>query len=391
MGKSERMAYLKAIRERYRQADKISKSKILDEFCLVCCHNRKYAIRILNKKTKRRKEPAPNKRGIKPVYHEKPLVDALKDIWFACDQMCGKKLKHAIPNWLPYYEKHHGELEPRIYNKLMTMSAATIDRALKPIRAKSPRKGLSGTKPGSLLKTHIPIKIDQWDEKKPGFLEADTVAHCGTTLLGNFVWSLTMTDINTGWTENRATWNKGSEGVVHQIKDIEANLPFPMLGFDCDNGSEFLNHHLVRYFASNDVQFTRSRPYHKNDNAHVEQKNWTHVRQLFGYDRFEDVQLVAMMNDLYSNEWTLLHNHFYPSMKLVSKEKVNSKYYRRHSVPTTPYQRVMDSQHIADNRKQQLLATHQQIDPFELKMRIEAKLKEIFKLVKVTSNVRQRI
>lgn len=391
MGKSEKKAYLKAIRERYQQANKENKSKILDEFCLVCCHNRKYAIRILNKKIKRRPEPVNKKRGIKPVYHDKPIIDALKTIWFACDQMCGKKLKHAIPAWLPYYEKHHGELEPHIYNKLMTMSAATIDRVLRPIRAGVPRKGLSGTRPGSLLKTQIPIKVDQWDEQKPGFLEADTVAHCGNTLLGNFVWSVTMTDINTAWTENRATWNKGAEGVIAQIKDIEAHLPFPMLGFDSDNGSEFLNHHLVRYFADSAVQFTRSRPYHKNDNAHVEQKNWTHVRQLFGYDRFEDRQLVELMNDLYTNEWSLLHNHFYPSMKLVSKIKINSKYKRQYSTPTTPYHRVMNSPHVADTEKAKLLAIHQQLDPFQLKMKIEQKLKKIFKLVTVTSNVRHPV
>ena len=184
--------------------------------------------------------------------------------------------------------------------RLNSISAATIDRLLKPIRAKIGGRGLSGIKPGKLLKKHIPIQSGVWDVSQPGFMEADTVAHCGDSLAGDFVWSLTMTDICTGWTECRATWNKGADGVMTQIKTIQQALPFPIRGFDCDNGSEFLNWNLLRYFQSYEqpIKFARSRPYHSNDNAHVEQKNWSCVRQLFGYDRIGDARLGARLDRL---------------------------------------------------------------------------------------------
>jgi len=284
-------------------------------------------------------------------------------------------------------------LDDLIRGQLYSISPATIDRLLKTVRLKHPRKGLSGTKPGRLLKNQIPIKTDHWDVDRPGYFEADTVAHCGNSLAGDFVWSITLTDIKSTWTENRATWNKGSHGVRNQIEDVEKRLSFSILGFDCDNGSEFLNHHLKRYFARRDhaVQFTRSRPYHKNDNAHVEQKNWTHVRQLFGYDRFDKSCLVDLMNDLYRNEWSLYQNHFCPTMKLIEKKKINSRYYKRYDTPKTPYQRLMESEFISQDAKDSLKDQHVTLNPFELKRAIERKLKHIFKFVTVTSNVRQRL
>ena len=390
MGKNERQAYLKAIRSRYRRARKKAKVTILDEFCSVCGYHRKYAIRLLNKPGKPRKRRPP---GRKPVYASAELLLALKRIWFASDQMCSKKLKAAIPLWLPFYETVYKALTPETQDKLLSISAATIDRVLKPVRVAHGRKGLSGTRPGSLLKNQIPIRTDFWDVTEPGFMEADTVAHCGNSLAGDFAWSLTMTDILTTWTENRATWNKGAEGVLVQIKDIETRLPFGLQGFDCDNGSEFLNYHLVRYFTDHPslTSFTRSRAYKKNDNAHVEQKNWSHVRQLFGYDRIEDPDLVALMNDLYANEWSLYQNHFCPSMKLAEKKRINSKYYKRYDLPRTPYDRVMASDQISNDEKEHLKTVHKALNPFILKRKIEKKLRIIFRKVKVTSNVRQRI
>ncbi len=174
---------------------------------------------------------------------------------------------------------------------------------------------------------------------------------------------------------------------------MEVRLPFVMQGFDCDNGSEFLNYHLVRYFTDHPsvTSFTRSRPYKKNDNAHVEQKNWSHVRQLFGYDRIEDPNLVDLMNDLYANEWSLYQNHFCPSMKLREKKRINSKYYKKYDLPRTPYDRVLASDHITDAAKERLKTVHKSLNPFILKRNIEKKLRVIFQYVKVTSNVRQRI
>jgi hypothetical protein len=390
MGKSERQTYLKAIRSRYCRAGKKAKVTILDEFCAVCGYHRKYAIRLLNQRGKPRKK---RRAGRKPLYASPELLMALKRIWFASDQMCSKKLKAAIPLWLPFYETVYKALTPETHDKLLTISAATIDRVLKPVRVAHGRKGLSGTKPGTLLKNQIPIRTHSWDISQPGFMEADTVAHCGNSLAGDFVWSLTMTDILTTWTENRATWSKGAQGVLAQIQDIEAKLPFALLGFDCDNGSEFLNYHLLRYFTDHPsvTSFTRSRPYKKNDNAHVEQKNWSHVRQLFGYDRFEDQSQVDLMNDLYAKEWSLYQNHFSPSMKLLEKKRINSKYYKKYDPPRTPYDRVLALDHITNEAKERLETVHQSLNPFILKRSIEKKLRVIFKHVKVTSNVRQRI
>jgi hypothetical protein len=260
------------------------------------------------------------------------------------------------------------------------------------VRARTGHKGLCGTKPGTLLKNQIPIRTQNWGITEPGFMEADTVAHCGNSLAGNFAWSLTLTDILTTWTEIRATWNKGAGGVCEQIEDIESCLPFTLLAFDCDNGSEFLNYHLVRYFSDRpkEVAFTRSRPYKKNDNAHVEQKNWTHVRQLFGYDRIEDVALIPLMNDLYANEWSLYQNHFCPNMKLI-KQRINARYKKKYEVPKTPYQRLLDCDHITDEVKSRLWDIHQTLNPFMLKQTIEKKLRQIVQKIKVTSDVRQRI
>jgi hypothetical protein len=273
---------------------------------------------------------------------------------------------------------------------LLCISHATIDRMLKHIRARFRRKSRSGTKPGTLIKKQIPIKLNNEHIDKPGFVEADTVAHCGGSLRGDFVWSITLTDIFTGWTENRATWSKGGKGVLNNIKDIEKNLPFNLLGFNCDNGSEFLNWHLKRYFEEkNNKQpkgkgkffLSRSRPYHKDDNAHVEQKNWTHVRQLFGYDRFDNKILVDLMNDLYRNEWSLLQNHFNPTMKLERKQRVGSKYHKKYESPKTPYQRIIENPNIPKIKKHQLEKIHETLNPFELQKQIQKKLKEIFKYV----------
>jgi hypothetical protein len=387
----KKKAYYYAIKDRYLKATKKEKSIILlSEFCNVCGYNKKYAIRILNKiepKVKIKK-----KHGSKPIYSSNELFKILKNIWIATDYICSKRLKAAIILWLPHYEKTYGILDKNIKKQLLKISPATLDRVLKSARIYS-KKGLHGTKPGTLLKNQIPIRTDNWDIKKPGFMEADTVAHGGNSTQGDFIWSLTMTDIHTGWTENRPVWNKGAEGIVNQIKDIERALPFELLGFDCDNGSEFLNYHLLRYFAENgkNIAFTCSRPNRKNDNAHVEQKNWTQVRNLFGYDRLDDRSILDAMNDLYANEWSLFNNFFKPSQKLIRKEKINSKYKRKYDIPKTPYLRVMESEFVPKEKKERLVKLYNQLNPFELKDSIDRKLKDIFINISVTSNVRIRI
>lgn len=391
MGKHARKAYLHAIRTRYRQGDKSSKHTILDEFCEVCGYARKYAIRLLSRKSDIKSTPS-KRPGVKPKYQADTLMEPLRRIWFASDQPCGKRLQAIIPLWLPHYETQYGALAESVRADLLKVSAATLDRLLKPLRVTHP-KGLSGTKPGSLLKTQIPIRTHHWDETQPGFMEADTVAHCGNSLAGDFIWSLTMTDIVTGWTECRATWNKGSQGVLEQIQAIESLLPFPLKGFDCDNGSEFLNHHLVRYFTNHPAKpaFTRSRPYKKNDNAHVEQKNWTHARQLFGYDRIANPTLVALMNQVYSSLWCPLQNHFCPNQKLKEKQRCGAKYKKKYHPPQTPYQRIIDHPGVPKSVKAALKNQHDQLNPFAIKAAIEQQLKLIFSHVSVTPNVRHRL
>jgi hypothetical protein len=377
--------YLETIRTRYQRASKKAKTLILDEFCATCGYNRKYAIRLLSPARKRPSTRNGRRSGPKAVYREEKLAEALKRIWFASDQMCSKKLKAAIPLWLPFYDAEFEPLEEAMKAKLLRVSSATIDRLLKPFRALN-KKGRCTTRPGTLLKNQIPVKTEHWDVSLPGFFEADTVAHCGNSMAGDFVYSLTFTDILTGWTENRAVWGKGSQGVLREIANIEQCIVFPILGFDCDNGSEFLNHHLVRYFTDrprNPVAFTRSRPFQKNDNAFVEQKNWTHVRQLLGYDRFDKPELVGLINDLYKNEWCFFTNYFCPTLKLKEKTKVNSRYVKTYEPPQTPCQRLLASEHIHLDVKNNLQEVYNALNPFTLKRRIEEKLKIVFSTLRL--------
>lgn len=385
MGKLSMELYLEKIRSRYQKANRREKGVILDDFCEHSGYHKKHAIRLLNQKVTRRKRVL-GRRGRRTKYASADYLGPLKRIWLATNQLCGKRLKEAMPMWLPHYKSAHEMLPDALYEGLLSMSASTIDRLLKPCKVNL-KRGLSGTKPGRILKKHIPIKTDQWNEAQPGFLEADTVAHCGTTLEGSFAWSLTMTDIYSQWTEMRAVWNKGADGVVEQIKDIEKCLPFDILGFDCDNGSEFLNWHLLRYFSpdarKNPVQFTRSRPYHSDDNAHVEQKNWTHVRQLFGYERIGKQSLVELMNDLYKNEVSLLNNYFLPNTKLNEKQRVDAKILKKHEKPKTPYQRLIESKDLSEKNKQELVNRYSELNPFELQRIITFKLNRIFGLLGV--------
>lgn len=375
MGIQSRREYLQTIIARYQRVGRKFKSKILDEFSAVCGYHRKHALRLL------RPTPRPRRRrpGRKPTYDV--LISAiLKDIWLATDQLCSKRLQAALPLWLPYYEQRHGPLLPAMRGKLLAISPATIDRLLRPARVKCRRRGLSGTKPGSLLKHHIAIRTDNDDVEQPGYLEADAVAHCGDSLSGDFIWSLTFTDILSQWTENRAIWNKGAAEVVARVQEVEGELPFPILSFDVDNGAEFLNHHLWRYFFDRPepVSFARSRPYHKDDQAHVEQKNWTHVRQLLGYDRLANPAQVALINELYREAWDPFHNFFRPSMKLASKKRLRSRIQKKHDRPQTPYERLLAASSVSEERKRALRQRFEQLNPFVLKKEIERRLKIIF-------------
>ncbi len=380
MSPRSRREYLAAIVKRYRTASRSIKTIILNEFCSTCGYHRKHALRLI-RTFRRFTSKTPTKRGRRPVYDPELLRIPLTRIWKAANLPCSKRLKAILALWLPGYIKTYGPIPEKTAVALLRISAPTIDRILKPVRAQYAGHGRSTTKPGTLLKRHIPVKVNQWDESKPGFLEADTVAHCGSSTDGMFVNTIDCVDIATGWTEQRAVWGKNHQDVITQIKDIERSLPFPIRGFDVDNGTEFLNHHLLRHLTDRKrpIQFTRSRAYHKDDNAHVEQKNWTHVRQWIGYDRLDRPGFVALMNELYTSEWRLFLNFFCPSVKLIEKKRVASKTVKRYDKPKTPYQRVLESLDISPETKKTLKEHMKDLNPFDLRRAMEEKLKAIFK------------
>ncbi len=366
--------YFEAIYKRYKHAIKKYKSPILTEFCQVCGYNRKYAIFKLNnyKSKKLKKKP-----GRPSIYNQTQIIKPLKKIWLAANLPCSKRLKAIIPKWLPFLP----DIPEDVATKMLKMSAATIDRILKPSRIKHKPYGFSATKSGSLLRKSIPIKVDQWDKFRPGYIESDTVHLCGTSLAGQYTVITDTIDIASGWSEQRASWGLGHTGTLSQIQDIEDSLPFAILGFDSDCGKEFINHALVNYFLNrnNPVQFTRSRPYKKNDNAHIEQKNYTHVRLWFGYYRFDNPKVVPLFNDLFKNEWSLFQNFFLPSVKLIAKNRIRSKTIKKYDAPKTPYQRLLESKHINNETKRKLTEKYGKLNPFELRITIEKKLKKIFK------------
>jgi len=381
MSPQSKKEYLEAVVKRYKIASREQKHLILDEFCAATQYHRKHAIRLL-RGFKRFTKPQPKPRGPKPLYGSPELLKVLKKIWLVANQPCSSRFKALLPLWLPSYVPTFGKLSPQVLMALNTISAPTIDRLLKPLRLRYKKRGRATTKPGTLLRKQIPLKTNQWDETRPGFLEADTVAHCGDSMAGMFAFTVDCVDIATGWTEQRAVWGKGETSVLEQIRHIEKSLPFPLLGFDCDNGGEFLNHHLFRHFTQRKkpVQFTRSRAYHKDDNAHVEQKNWTQVRQWLGYDRLDNPKVVPLLNNLYTQEWRLFLNLFLPSVKLLDKEKIASKTIRRYDPPKTPYQRVMDSPLVTPEVKKALTMQLSTLNPFSLKAAIDRKFKHIFQV-----------
>lgn len=377
--------YLKQIAPRYQKASKNDKSRLLTEFCQICGYHRKYAIHKLRALLHSPRRPVKQlPRGPKPKYHHPEIQQTLKQIWITANLPCSKRLKAVLPLWLPAYQQQFGFLKLNSLKRLLTISPATIDRILRPTRHLYRGKGRCATKPGLLLKHHIPIKTNQWDESKPGFLEADTVHHCGSSLSGTYVITTNIVDIATGWNEQRATFGIAHTDIAAQIKDIEASLPFPIQGFDCDNGHEFINQTLLRYFLNRTIpiQFTRSRPYYKNDNAHIEGKNWTHIRQWLGYRRFENSLISSLLNDLYKNEWRLFQNFFMPSVKLQAKQRIGSKIIKSYDSPKTPYQRVLESKLIVSTTKQKLTALFKTLNPFILRKTIDAKIAKIHTLAR---------
>ena len=368
--------YLQRIYSRYRLARGTEKQGILDEFCANCGYHRKYAIRLLNGAPPGERRAGMRRRG---VTYGSQTISVLRAVWEAADYPWSVRLKALLPEWMLWIRRHY-RLSARTERQLLRISARSIDRRLSGEKRKLRRRLYGRTKPGTLLKHHIPLKTDHWDVKVPGFTEIDLVSHSGNSASGEFCYSLNVTDIHTGWTETRAVLGKGQEEVRAALEAVREALPFPLRGIDSDNGSEFINDHLWRYCQARAIQFTRGRPYKKDDNAHIEQKNWTHVRRLLGYVRYDTEAAREAINDLDVNELRLFQNLFLPSVKLAKKERVGSRLRRRYEAAQTPFQRVAASPAVDPERVRELERLRATLDPFQLSQTIQAKLERIFQL-----------
>lgn len=376
MSHRSRWEYFRAIYARYRQADRRLKQVILNEFCANTGYHRKYAIRLLNGPPPSRFRPERGRRRSRSPSYGPGVMSVLQAVWEAAGYPWSVRLKALLPLWMPWVRKHY-RVSPEVESQLLAISARQIDRRLQERKRRLKRRVYGGTRPGLLLKHQIPVKTDAWDVRVPGYTEVDLVSHSGNRATGEFAYSLNLTDLHTTWTETRAVLGKGEAGVLAAFDELAASLPFRLLGIDSDNGSEFINWQVGRWCARHDVHFTRSRPYKKDDNAHIEQKNWTHVRKLLAWDRYDSPQAVEALNDLYRNELRLWMNLFQPSVKLLRKVRVGSKLRRKYGPAQTPLNRVLASQVIDPQRAAELRALREHLDPFELARAIDRKLERI--------------
>jgi hypothetical protein len=378
MSQQTREEVLAKLRQRYKTAGKEHKQKLLSQAQELLGYHRKSAIRALRA---HQIERAPRILTGRPVeYSPGVLVPTLRKIWEASDFACGLRLAAMLPEWIPAYEAHEKSLSAEVREKLLSASARTLDRLLEPLRVNG--TGRSLTRPGTLLRHQIPIRGSVWEEDKAGWMEVDTVALCGGSVAGEFVWMVDGVDYATTWVEVRAMWGRGQEATLAALKDLEASLPFALLGLDSDNGGEFINHHVMRWLQSRPrpVFMTRSRPYKSDDNAHVEQKNWTHVRQCFGYQRHDNPEVVDPINELVKGAYRQLRNYFHASLKLESKERYDGRIRRVYGKAQTPLARVLASTEVTKETKQKLQEQKARLNPFALKLEVAQKLKEIAKL-----------
>jgi len=364
---------LKAIYPRYQQAPRAEKQRILDEFCRVTGYHRKSALRLLNGPVPAR-HPPPRRRRT-PTYGIR-VIQLLVAIWRAAGYPWSLRLKALLPLWLPWARPRF-RVPPALEAQLLRLSPRQMDRRLAPYRRPGRTGRYGGTKPGTLLKHHIPLRTDRWDVTVPGFTEIDLVAHGGDSGDGEFAHSLNLTDIHTTWVETRAVLGRGQYAVQQALEELRQVLPFRLQGIDSDNGSEFINAHLVRYCQRHGIQFTRGRPYKKNDNAHIEQKNWTHVRKLVGYVRYDAPAAVAALNALYRQELRLFQNLFLPSVKLLRKVRVGARIRRVYDRPQTPFERVQACPAADPAKVAQLAALRAQRDPFALAEAIDQQLSRL--------------
>jgi hypothetical protein len=395
---SERKALTRQTAARYRRSAKKKKGKILDEFIANTKYTRKYGSWILRNWGKRKivrldgelvelivGRPRKKRRKPRERIYDDEVFQALKKVWAIFDCICGKRLVVVLKTMLPILEKF-GEIDfsKEVRGKLERISASTVDRLLAKEKQKLRIKGRGHTKPGTLLKHQIPIRtFSGWDESKPGFVEIDLVGHEGGVAQGEYAFTLNLTDIKSGWTEPRAIKNKAQKWTFEALIHIKERIPFELLGIDSDNGSEFINYHLYEYCAKNNIEFTRSRAYRRNDSCFVEQKNNSVVRRYAGYYRYDTEQQLQILNEIY-DQVRLMVNFFHPSMKLLSKTRNGAKTTRHYDEPKTPHQRLMSSTDLPQAVKDSLAAQFDQLNPAEINRQM-VHLQE--KLIKVTVKI----
>ena len=378
MSQRTRTEVLAKLRRRYKTAGVEHKRKLLDQAVQLLGYHRKAAIRALGRAAVER---GPLILTGRPVEYEPSLlVPWLRPIWQATDYACGRRLVAMLPEWIPAYEQHEKRMPGEVREKLLLASGRTLDRLLEPLRGQG--AGRSLTRPGTLLRQQIPIRGSVWEEGKAGWLEVDTVALCGGSVAGEFVWMVDAVDYATTWVELRAMWGRGQVGTLAALQDMEASLPFSLLGLDSDNGGEFMNYHVLRWLQkrSRPVFMTRSRPNKKDDNAHVEQKNWTHIRQCFGYERHDNPEVVELINALVKGAYGQLLNYFHASLKLESKEFIDGRLKRVYGEPQTPLARVLASAEVRPQTKRRLEQEKARLNPFALKQSVVRSLKAIASL-----------
>lgn len=377
MSQTSKRELLRAIRARYTLGNRTAKQQILDEFVAATGYHRKYAIHLLNHPPKRLVAP---RRARRSKYTGRVRA-ALEKVWRVANCICGKRLAAVLAQYVEALERH-GELELDAETRLLllTLRAATADRLLARARAETKPHGRTTTKPGTLLKAAIPVRtFAEWDDAQPGFMEVDLVAHCGLNTAGEYLNSLDMIDVKTRWVELAALRNRSQATVTAAIMDCQIRLPYPLRGLDSDNGSEFINYDLKHFCEQEQITFTRCRPYTKNDQAYVEQKNWTAVRQVVGYERYEGAPARAQLHALYQ-PLRLYLNFFQPVMVLVEKQRVGAKVIKRYDVPKTPYQRVLEAPEIDDDIKARLRQLYETLNPAELLRQIHRRQAALWQL-----------
>lgn len=395
MSLGSRRELIRATYERYQRARRKEKQAILDEFVASTGYHRKYAMEVLNHPPRLR--PRTTKRNRRRKYGI-VVQQTLVSLWKVGNCLCSKRLVALLPELVVALERH-GELnleeqmhlEGRTRELLLGMSAATMDRLLARERRSRQPHGKATTKPGTLLRRQIPVRtFAEWNEQQPGFVEVDLVAHCDDEGSGEFLHTLVLTDVHTGWTEYLPLANKGQRCTCEGIDRLRKRLPFPLLGLDSDNGSEFLNHHLLAYCKERKITFTRCRPYRKNDQCHVEQKNWSIIRRRVGYDRYEGEPALEALHSLYQ-ALRLYENYFQPCMKLVGKERRSTprgeRTLKRYDTPKTPYQRVMECEQVDPQTKERLRQQYEQLNPKALLLEVQQLQRKLWDLAVVHRDV----